>query len=215
MLTNTQKKLMRQEKILLSLSKLGFATRAQLQKIHDLGKTRNANRILYEMREYLNHFRLGEEGNVYYLNQKGLDLLGISGKPLNKNMQYEHTLMKNDMYIYFGCPKDWALERPIHFKMKEDLGGVIVTKEKTIIPDARFTKNGLYHFVEVDHQQQMKENLKKIKLYKGLSSSIKEQFKQTPAIIFYTTTENRKKKLDEWCDREELYYQVLSKKDIL
>ncbi len=204
---------MRQEEILWTLDKLGFATRSQLQQIHDLGSMRNANRILSNMREYLNFFRLFE--NVYYLNKNGIDFLGLEKEPLKKNMQIEHYLMRNDMYIYYDFPKDWQIEKPIHFKARVDIGGgIFQTKERTIIPDAQFTVNSIYHFLEVDNQQQMKENRKKIELYKELTASIKETYKQTPTIIFYTSSENRKKKLDEWCDRAGLYYHVFTRKDI-
>lgn len=108
--------MIRQEEILYSLDKLGFATRSQIQTLHDLGSTRNANRILKDMSKYLNSFRVTE--NIYYLNKEGLDFLGLDKQPLNKNMQIEHHLMKNDMYIYFGLPDDWETERPIHFVLK-------------------------------------------------------------------------------------------------
>lgn len=51
-------------------------------------------------------------------------------------------------------------------------------------------------------------------MYKELSVTFKQQFKQKPIIIFYTSSENRKKKLDEWCDRSGLHYKVLTRKDI-
>lgn len=205
--------MMRQEEILYSLDKLGFATRSQLQQIHDLGSVRNANRILRDMDEYLLHFRLFE--NVFYISKTGYDFIGVDKQPLKRNSHVEHYLMRNDMFIYYECPEDWKIEYPVTFKSKVDLGnGIFQTKENTLIPDAMFTKSNQFYFIEVDNVQNMNENKKKIGLYKDLSMSIKEQYKQTPMIIFYTSSENRKKKLDEWCDRAGLYYQVLTKRDI-
>lgn len=196
-----------------SLNKLGFATRSQLQQIHKLGSVRNANRILNEMSDYLHRFRLME--NIYYINKEGYDFIGLEKEPLKRNTQIEHYLMRNDMYLYYECPNDWEIEKPVQFKSRIDIGGgIIQTKEKMIVPDARFTINKIYHFLEVDNLQHMKENQNKINLYSELSLSIKEQFKQTPTIIFYTSSENRKKKLDEWCDRSGLFYQVFTKKDL-
>lgn len=196
-----------------SLNKLGFATRSQLQQIHQLGSVRNANRILREMSEYLHHFRMFE--NIYYINKEGFDFIGLEKEPLKKNTNVEHFLMRNDMYLYYNCPKDWEIEKAVHFKSKIDIGGgIIQTKERMIIPDARFQVNGVYHFLEVDNLQHMKENQKKIQLYKELAASIKQQYGHTPTIVFYTSSENRKRKLDEWCDRAGLFYEVFTKNDL-
>lgn len=198
---------------MLSLNKLGFATRSQLSRIHDLGTKRNANRVLAEMKEYLHSFLLHE--NIYYLNKNGLEFIGSEQEPLKKNMQVEHYLMRNDMYIYFDFPSDWKIEKAIPFTAKVDIGGGIVqTKNRLIKPDAQFKKGGIFHFLEVDNQQKMIENKKKIELYKELTLSVKETYKQTPTIVFYTCSQNRKKKLDEWCDRAGLFYQVLTRCDI-
>lgn len=196
-----------------SLDKLGFATRSQLQQVHDLGTVRNANRILRDMSEYIHHFRLFE--NVFYINKNGYDFIGLDKEPLKRNSHVEHYLMRNDMFIYYNCPDDWKNEYPVTFKSKVDLGnGIIQNKEKSIVPDAMFTVNKIYHFLEVDNLQNMKENKKKIDVYKDLALSIKEQFKHTPTIVYYTSSENRKSKLDEWCDRAGLHYRVFTKRDV-
>jgi hypothetical protein len=52
MLSNIQLNKIRQEEILQSFEVLRFATRQQLQKIHDLKSDRNALKILGRMKEY-------------------------------------------------------------------------------------------------------------------------------------------------------------------
>ncbi len=59
----------REEQILLSLKKLDFLTTQQLKQIHDLKSDRNAQRVLKQMEQYLNHFRDGQ--HIYYLNNNG------------------------------------------------------------------------------------------------------------------------------------------------
>jgi hypothetical protein len=87
-------------------------------------------------------------------------------------------------------------------------------KEKTVIPDARFIKGGSHVFVEIDNMQVMAKNEKKIEDYKLLTNELTSTGKKKPLVVFYTSTFNRKKRLDEWCDRAELNYVVLSKEDL-
>lgn len=191
------------------MASLGFASRSQIQEIHKLGSTRNANRILRDLHEYVNSFRIEE--SIYYLNQAGIHLLGLDIKPLTKNLQVDHYLMRNDLFIYYKYPRDWRMEIKNKYLVRNDSGGVT---SKTITPDACFTVNGVHYFAEIDNTQHMNVNQKKIEAYKEFVSSFKEQFKQTPTIVFYTNSENRKKTLDEWCDRAGLYYRVFTKKDL-
>nr|MBS7717071.1 hypothetical protein [Vibrio cholerae] len=55
----------RTESIHLSLKKLGFLSRKQIQVLHDLGGDRNASRVMKTLEEYVSSFRDGEK--VYYL----------------------------------------------------------------------------------------------------------------------------------------------------
>lgn len=46
----------REEAILLSLRRCDYLTREQLQKMHNLGQIRNAQRILNSLSEYISSF---------------------------------------------------------------------------------------------------------------------------------------------------------------
>ena len=169
----------REEKILLSLKKLDFLSRSQLQKLHRLGSVRNAQRVLKEMEPYVSSFR--EKENVYYLSKEGRERVG-SEKVRKKTPHIKHYLMRNDLYMFLGCPFTWKSE--VEIKLKELI----------IKTDACFDKNGLKHFVEVDHMQSMSENKKKINTYQ-------EMHKINPAfrLLWLTTTDFRRKKLLELC----------------
>ncbi|MGR5966859.1 hypothetical protein ACT7DB_32520 [Bacillus cereus] len=54
-----------------------------MQAIHCLGSIRNANRILKDLRSYC-HVTSHNREHVYYLNKKGLALLGIDAKERKK-----------------------------------------------------------------------------------------------------------------------------------
>jgi len=192
---------------LLSLEKMGFATRHHLQKLHDLGTDRNAIRVLKEMNEYMHIKRVSE--NIYYLNQQGREVIG-SDKEIKWNNQIDHHLLRNDMYIYFECPKDWENELPIIFKYQSGLS----YKEATIVPDATFSLNDVFHFLEVDRTQSMTENKKKISQYQLLSPAIEQQFKTKPVLVFYTTTDHRKKILEASCEKVGLKHMILTKEDL-
>jgi hypothetical protein len=177
----------RQEKILLSLKKLDYLNREQLQKIHRLGQKRNANRILQDLSPYLSSYR-EDYSTIYYLNAKGRDYVN-SDKIRKKTNFVQHVLMRNDFYIFSGYPHEWKNE----IKLSDG--------EYTVVCDAWFKSNGKYHILEVDHCQSMNENKKKIEKYKGLyeNESIEEHFGYFPLLIWLTTTELRKKKLTELC----------------
>jgi len=196
---------------LLSLEKMGFATRHHLQKLHDLGADRNAIRVLKEMNEYLHIKRVSE--NIYYLNQLGREVIG-SDKETKWNNQIDHHLLRNDMYIYFGCPDDWENEDSVTFKYKEKQDNKIIWKTSKIIPDATFTKEGVHHFLEVDRTQSMTENKKKINQYKLLDWSIQEKYKTKPVLVFYTTTNHRKQILEDVCSKVGLDHMILTKEDL-
>ncbi|WP_236036620.1 replication-relaxation family protein [Heyndrickxia oleronia] len=177
----------RQEAILLSLKKLDFLNRDQLQTIHKLGKVRNTNRILKELSPYLESFR-EEYSTIYYLNSEGRIYVN-SNKIRRKNPFVNHVIMRNNFYIFLKCPVEWFNE------MKISDGST------TIITDTWFKKGGKYHFLEVDSLQKMKENRVKIKNYIALyrSGHLEKHLGYFPTLIWLTTTELRKKKLKELC----------------
>lgn len=192
-----------------SLEKLKFANREQLQKIHKLGGDRNALKILNEMKEYFmiqNHNGM----NVYYLSKLGRDRIGTENE-MKWSLQAEHHLMRNDIYIYFEQPEDWRIEEEILFRYSEGQE----RKHMKIIPDATFTRNGIYHFLEVDRTQSMIDNKKKIENYAKLSPVLEKQYQKKPVIVFYTLTEVRRNKLKEICQQCGLNCQVFIKEDIL
>ncbi|MEK4872400.1 replication-relaxation family protein [Niallia sp. FSL W8-1348] len=199
---------MRQEKILLSLNELKFATSEHLRQLHSLGSLRNALKVLNQMKEYLT-IRKHNGRNVYYLNNLGREIIGAETE-IKWSLTVDHHLLRNDMLLYFECPSDWRAEQKITFKYKNGLS----YKESTIIPDATFTLHNIFHFLEVDRTQSMSENKKKINQYKLLSPAIEEQFKHKPILVFYTTTESRKGLLEKLCSEVQLENIIISKEDL-
>ncbi len=174
----------RTESILLSLKKLGFLSRKQIQVLHDLGGDRNASRVMKGIEEYVSSFRDGEK--VYYLNKEGRERIG-SKKILKRSNQFRHYIMRNDIYIAYECPKAWKQE------VKMNVKGIV-----SIIADALFTDNGRYHIVEVDHEQKMSANRIKMQKYRKLMEC--NVFEKPPKFIWYTTTEYRRKQLQKLCE---------------
>jgi Replication-relaxation len=196
---------------LYSLGNFGFLTRTHLQKMHNLKSNRNTSRVMKDLEEFTimkrHYLRNGEA--VYYLNQKGRELTGIE-KEWRWSENIEHHLMKNDLYLFFDQPKKWKLEEKVTFRV----GSGLQFKEYVLIPDITFVKDEKYHFIEVDYTQSMKENKKKINLYKELTLLMKKQFRYKPIVVFYTTTEHRKKMLKKWCEEKQLEYIILTKEDL-
>ncbi|WP_263624251.1 replication-relaxation family protein [Cytobacillus kochii] len=175
------------------MDKLTFATRRQLQTIHSLGSDRNATKVLNQMSDLLNK-RMHEGRYVYYINQAGRELIGADME-VKWSLMVDHHLLRNDMYIYFKYPSDWRIEERITFRFNQGL----TYKETSITPDATFTLQQIFHFLEVDRTQSMIENKKKIKQYQLLSPIIEKQFKHRPKIVFYTTTKHRASILKKCC----------------
>ncbi|WP_018934327.1 replication-relaxation family protein [Gracilibacillus lacisalsi] len=185
----------REERILLRLDDLNFATREQLQVIESLGGDRNARRILHQMEKDKLLLSVRYEKKIYYLSNRGKERVGSNQSKLKRD-KIQHTLMRNDMYIKLGMPNDWKKEVPINFGTE------------TLIPDAMFKLNGIYHFVEIDNVQTMKTNYEKIKKYKELSNMIAKQYKHVPTLIWYSLSETRKRKLEDACVKSNLKYQI-------
>lgn len=184
----------------MSLKKLDYLNRDQLNTIHRLGTIRNANRILKNLSPYLTTFR-EEASNIYFLNKEGREYVN-SQKERRKNQFVNHVIMRNDFYIFTGFPHDWKNE--IKF----------TDNEYTIICDAFYKSKDKYHFLEVDSLQKMKANREKIENYKGLfeNRTLHEHFGYFPKLVWITTSELRKRQLIELC--KGLPYAVYTTKDI-
>ncbi|RFU70354.1 hypothetical protein D0469_07065 [Peribacillus saganii] len=177
------KKNQRQESILLSLKKLDYLTRSQIQIIHDLKSDRNAQRVLKAMEEYLHVIKDGE--NIYYLNSKGRELIDCD-KVRKSTGNIQHYIMRNYLYIVLGCPSEWENEMKItHIEGNEKI---------TCRPDALIKKGDIYTVIEVDNTQTMKKNLEKIDKYRVLRQRGAFGF-FAPKFIWITTTEHRRKEL--------------------
>lgn len=155
---------------------------------------------MHDLEEYVNCFR--DRENVYYLNKKGAERIG-STVVRDKRMQFRHFLLRNDLYISFGCPASWENESPIQ-------GGMI-----RIIPDAVFESQEKYKIVEVDHTQKMIVNEKKLNKYAKLkdSNTFQKQLGYFPDLIWITTTEVRRKKLAKYCKERGLTHSIYTESD--
>jgi hypothetical protein len=168
---------LKEEQILLSLKRLDYLNRSQLQRLHNLGNVRKTNRFLKNMDDYVSHFRDGEK--VYYLNNEGRVRVDCK-KIRKKTPNVRHFLMRNDLYITLGRPTTWKNEMKIS----------IPNTEISIICDALYMKEKKYHFIEIDNIQKMTNNKTKIEKYRKLADN--DVFN----LIWVTTTEYRKKRLE-------------------
>lgn len=185
---------MRQELILMTLEKLHFASRQQIQHIHELGSDRNAQRVMKSLQLYTNVIKR-REGYVYYLNKKGRDYVGATEK-VTKSGQVEHALLRNEIYILYSQPDTWKIEDPIE-----------VNGKTFLIPDVKFKMDGTSYLVEVDRHQTMRNNKLKIDKYAEIKKHI-------PLLIWIIENEKRKPKLEEYLNQNGLNYYVVSKKDL-
>lgn len=140
------------------------------------------------------------EQKVYYLSNKGKERIGSNQSDLKRN-KIIHTLMANDLFIRLDQPRTWEIEEPSKWTINNG-------EEQILIPDARFKASGKMYFVEIDNKQTMKRNIDKIKRYKELSYVMKQQLKYTPTLIWYTLTDNRKKKLEAACLKQGVEFKV-------
>jgi|SRR5690625_784147 len=192
-----KKRQKREERILSHLDKLNFATRKQLQVIEDLGGDRNAQRILRRMEKDRTLLSVRHEQKIYYLSNKGKERIGSNQSRLKRN-KIKHTLMRNDLYIRLGMPKNWKNEVPVNINGKT-----------LLIADAMYTRGSKYYFVEIDNVQTMRTNYDKIKKYKELSDMIHEQYKHYPTLIWYSLSDVRKSKLKKACEKQGIKYEVI------
>jgi len=191
-----KRKIKRQETILSSLADLTYATREQLQIVNDLAGDRNARRVLLDMERDGLIKSLRHEKKIYYLSNRGNEKIGRSQSRLKKSW-ITHTLMRNDLYIKLGVPRDWEKEVPV--KQNEEV---------VLIPDAMFTDNGHFCFVEIDNRQSMRTNYDKISKYKILFKSIYREYKHHPTLIWYSLSTIRKGKLESSCSKAGIKYHI-------
>ncbi|MGE6487740.1 replication-relaxation family protein [Paenisporosarcina sp. NPDC076898] len=177
----------RDERILLLLKRFDFLTRDQLNRYFKFGTVRNTNKILERLSPYLLRIRDGYQ-SVYYLSKDGREYVGCE-KIRKKGGHVQHAIMRNEYWLFVACPPDWKNE------VKVSDG------RATVIVDAMFMKQLQYHFLEVDNSQQMKENRIKIARYKELAQNglIAQKLGHFPTVVWLTTTELRRKQLQEVC----------------
>ncbi|AAP26193.1 MULTISPECIES: replication-relaxation family protein [Bacillus] len=157
--------------------------------VHNMGGIRNANRILGDLKPYVNKTMQGKE-YVYYLNKEGHAMFGDDGKVVSRG-KLAHALLRNEAWLHLFCPDDWQIETDIRY---------IKNKEKMkIVPDVKFRdEENILHAVEVDRSQKMKVNEEKIKKYEEFTQIYKQKHNgKMPVIHFFTVTKYREKKLEE------------------
>lgn len=178
----------RQEQILLLLSRFDFLTRDQLRYYFGLKSVRNANRVLNDLSDYLSVIRDGYQ-SIYYLNKAGREYVGCD-KVRKKTSNVQHTVMRNELYLFYQYPDDWQNE----IKVSDG--------ENTVVVDAMFTQIHTTHFVEIDNTQPMAENRVKVENYKALhaNGALEQQLGHFPTLVWLTTTELRRMQLKEICE---------------
>lgn len=182
--------MLREEAILLSLKRLDYLSRSQIQRLHGLAGDRNARRVLANMSQFIACFR-GETGeNTYYLNKAGRERVGCE-VVRQKSNQVGHYIMRNDVFIHYAGNEDWKNE------VKFSVQNVV-----SVIPDAYFRYNQRRHFLEVDHLQHMNKNREKVDRYKMLFETgvFQQKLKYFPRLVWVTLTETRRRQLVEWCN---------------
>lgn len=180
--------------MLMTLEKLHYASRGQLQRMFDLGSDRNAQRVLKNMGAYVNTIKRGQY--VYYLNKKGRDYVGSQIK-VSKSGNIEHALLRNEIYIMYGQPEKWIIEDPIE-----------LNEQTYLIPDVKFHANGQNFLVEVDRFQTMQNNKKKIDKYAKIRTKI-------PMLIWIIENEHRKSRLENYLKTKGVSSYVVTKKDLV
>lgn len=191
----------------MTIDQLGAATIKNLRGIHDLKSYRNACYALKKIEPFTHQTFFNKE-KVFYLNKQGLSLID-SDKGQCKKSNLEHTLLRNEAYIYLNCPVDWKCEVVLEYEVEtpNNFGIVIkgmniVTKNK-MVADAIYKRNGYTHIIEIDNIRDMKDNHKKIKSYVDCFKSL-----DTPRLEIFTTTIDRKRKFEKWLHEYKLRGEV-------
>lgn len=181
--------------MLTTIDTLGAVKIKHLLAIHKgLRSYRNACRVVRELEGFTNQIFYDRE-KVIYLNKEGRQLIG-SAKEVKKSPLLEHTLLRNEAYLYFNCPMDWKTEYTLE-RAQEPISAIQIKveglklKQKKVVADAVFTRNNMMYLVEIDNTRNMSDNYKKIELYK-------EIMPDTAVLYFFTVSDNRKRKLQQW-----------------
>lgn len=199
----------------MTIDTLGVVKIKHLQKIHDLKSYRNACRVVQQLRPYINQSFHNRE-KIIYLNKAGRELIGAT-KEVKKTSGIEHDLLRNEVYLHFECPIDWKPEFITEIEIEAvptlemKINGLKPVTKRRIVSDAAFIRNGYIHLVEVDNTRDMIDNKKKIQRYEELIPLIKEA---VPVLLFFTTTEDRKRKLETWCKGRGFRYDISTFSDI-
>jgi hypothetical protein len=138
-----------------------------------------------QMEQYVNVFRDGE--NIYYLNAEGRALVNCD-KVRKSTGNVQHYIMRNHVYIAYGCPASWRNE----IRIKSE--GASKKDKVVCVADALFKQGDVYTVVEVDNTQTMKKNQAKIERYRTLKQ--RGSFGMlAPKFIWITTSEYRRNEL--------------------
>lgn len=197
----------------MTIDQLGAATIKHLRGIHDLKSYRNACFVLKKVEPYTHQTFFNKE-KVFYLNKDGRSLIG-SEKEFKKNQNLEHTLLRNEAYLYLNCPLDWRNEVALEYAVEQPVvAGIIVkgmnvSKKNKMVADAIYKRNGYTHIVEIDNKRDMKDNHKKIKSYCECFKSL-----DTPRLEIFTHTLNRKQKFEKWLREYKLRGDVWTYEEI-
>lgn len=192
------------EHILSVIDKLGVASIKQLHEILKLGSYRNTCKVIHGLGEYLHVTRTTQK--IVYLNKNGRDLIG-SDKEIKKSILFDHMLLCNHAYIYYGCPFDWEREYPIETTKEQgynfgiQIKGLTVVNKQTLIPDAVFSRNGYVYLIEIDNTRSMQDNRKKITKYREMWADIRDNFTLNPKLCIITKSEKRKKEFQQLCGK--------------
>jgi hypothetical protein len=198
MFASTQQRV---ETLLITIDTLGIVKIKHLLEIHDLKSYNNACKFIAKHLRPFIHETYYQKEKVIYLNKKGRDFIASEKGEIQINQYTFHSLLRNEVYIYFQCPQDWQNEYPFETtaKVQNDFGimfqGLSLSNKKKVICDAVFKRNGYLHLIEVDNERKMIDNKKKIDAYREVIPAYKEE---TPILYFFTKTESRKKKLSDW-----------------
>lgn len=180
-----------------TVDRLGIVKIKHLQEIHELSYRNTCRIVSSHLRPYI-HETYYQREKVIYLNKKGREMIA-SEYEVTVNSHTLHSLMRNEVYIHFSCPQDWkneyVLETSVNGPSDIQSFGLTLSTKKKVIADAMFKRNGYMYLIEVDNERKMIDNHKKIETYKEVLPVYKEQ---TPILYFFTKTESRKRKLEEW-----------------
>ncbi len=181
----------------MTIDRLGMATIKHLRGIHDLKSYRNACFALKRLEPYTSTTFFNKE-KVYYLNKCGRSLIG-SYRDIKKSSNIEHTLLRNDAFLYLNRPIDWQIESVLEYEAEQPTAhgivfkGLSVATKSKMVADAVYKRNGYTHIVEIDNVRDMKDNLKKLQSYVDCFKYI-----DTPRLEIFTTTIDRKRKFEKW-----------------